>query len=125
MKKFDFKKIFSSGNGILLLGILWLIFWLGPALFLFKEDLRWGHNYAIPIIFIIVAFIDYREYAEFVRDNNTWIIELNINSLWTIAYLLYILLLLISCFVFLILWNINSTSEKDSGQSIGTFRKNG
>jgi hypothetical protein len=55
MKKFDFKKIFSSGNGILLLGILWLIFWLGPALFLFKEDPRWGHNYAIPIIFIIVG----------------------------------------------------------------------
>ena len=55
MEKFDFNKIFSSGNGILLLGILWLIFWLGPALFLFKEDPRWGHNYAIPIIFIIVG----------------------------------------------------------------------
>jgi len=55
MEKFDFNKFFSSGNGILLLGMLWLIFWLGPALFLFKEDPRWGHNYAIPIIFIIVG----------------------------------------------------------------------
>ena len=55
MEKFDLNKFFSSGNGILLLGVLWLIFWLGPALFLFKEDPRWGHNYAIPIVFIIVG----------------------------------------------------------------------
>jgi hypothetical protein len=45
----------TSGNGILMLGILWLLFWLGPAFFLFEEDSRWGHNFAIPIIFINVG----------------------------------------------------------------------
>jgi hypothetical protein len=45
----------TSGNGILFIGILWLIFWLGPAFFLFEEDSRWGHNFAIPILFIIVG----------------------------------------------------------------------
>ena len=45
----------TSGNGILLLGVLWLIFWLFPAFYLFQEDPRWGHNFAIPIIFITVG----------------------------------------------------------------------
>jgi hypothetical protein len=53
--KYEINKFFTSGNGILILGILWLIFWIGPALFLFKEDPRWGHNYTIPILFIIVG----------------------------------------------------------------------
>ena len=38
-----------------MLGILWLLFWVGPAFFLFEEDPRWGHNFAIPILFIIVG----------------------------------------------------------------------
>lgn len=46
----------TSGNGILILGVAWLLFWLGPAFFLFKEDPRWGHNFAIPITFITVGF---------------------------------------------------------------------
>jgi hypothetical protein len=45
----------TSGNGILLLGVLWLIFWIGPAYFEFEEDSRWGHNYALPILFIMVG----------------------------------------------------------------------
>jgi hypothetical protein len=45
----------TSGNGILILGVLWLLFWIGPAFFLFEEDSRWGHNYAIPILFIVVG----------------------------------------------------------------------
>lgn len=55
LMKFDINKILNSGNGIFLLGLLWLIFWIGPALFLFQEDPRWGHNFAIPILFIIVG----------------------------------------------------------------------
>jgi hypothetical protein len=55
MKKLDFNKLMTSGNGILLLGVLWLIFWLFPAFYLFQEDPRWGHNFAIPIIFITVG----------------------------------------------------------------------
>jgi hypothetical protein len=45
----------NSGGGILIMGILWLIFWLGPAFFLFEEDSRWGHNFAIPLLFINVG----------------------------------------------------------------------
>lgn len=48
-------KIMTSGNGIIILGVLWLIFWIGPAFFLFEEDSRWGHNYAIPILFITIG----------------------------------------------------------------------
>lgn len=48
--------LMSSGNGILILGVLWLLTWLGPAFLLFQEDPRWGHNFAIPILFIIVGF---------------------------------------------------------------------
>jgi hypothetical protein len=50
-----YEKYMTGGNGILLLGILWLIFWLGPAFFLFREDSRWGHNFALPIMFITVG----------------------------------------------------------------------
>ena len=45
----------TAGNSILILGIAWLLFWLGPAFFLFREDSRWGHNFAIPITFIMVG----------------------------------------------------------------------
>jgi hypothetical protein len=53
--KYNLDKFMNSGNGILILGILWLVFWIGPAFFLFMEDQRWGHNYAIPILFICVG----------------------------------------------------------------------
>ena len=53
--KIDINKHLNSGTGILLMGVLWLIFWIGPAFFLFEEDSRWGHNYAIPILFITVG----------------------------------------------------------------------
>ncbi len=53
--KINYNKLMTSGNGILILGVLWLLFWIGPAYFLFEEDSRWGHNYAIPILFIMVG----------------------------------------------------------------------
>ena len=53
--KFDMEKVMSAGNGFLILGIAWLLFWLGPAFFLFKDDPRWGHNFALPITFIMVG----------------------------------------------------------------------
>ena len=49
-------KLMTAGNGILILGVAWLLFWVGPAFFLFKEDPRWGHNFALPITFITVGF---------------------------------------------------------------------
>jgi hypothetical protein len=45
----------TSGNGFLIIGFIWLLFWLGPAFSLFEEESKWGHNYAIPILFIIVG----------------------------------------------------------------------
>jgi hypothetical protein len=53
--KFDVDKVMTAGNGFLIMGIAWLLFWLGPAFFLFKEDPRWGHNFAIPITFMTVG----------------------------------------------------------------------
>ncbi|UCE75123.1 MAG: hypothetical protein JSV56_05310, partial [Methanomassiliicoccales archaeon] len=53
--KINYNKLMTSGNGILILGVLWLLFWIGPAFSLFEEDSRWGHNYAIPILFITVG----------------------------------------------------------------------
>lgn len=53
--KLDTDKVMTSSNGILILGIAWLIFWIGPAFFLFREDPRWGHNFALPIIFVTVG----------------------------------------------------------------------
>lgn len=53
--KLDMDKLMTAGNGILILGAAWLLFWLGPAFFLFKEDPRWGHNFAIPMTFITVG----------------------------------------------------------------------
>lgn len=50
--KIDINRVMTAGNGILILGIAWLLFWLGPAFFLFREDPRWGHNFAIPLTFI-------------------------------------------------------------------------
>ncbi|HMB45792.1 MAG TPA: hypothetical protein VKL21_08225 [Candidatus Methanoperedens sp.] len=50
--KIDVDKVMTAGNGILIMGIAWLLFWLGPAFFLFREDPRWGHNFAIPLTFI-------------------------------------------------------------------------
>ncbi|MCZ7360312.1 MAG: hypothetical protein O8C55_09575 [Candidatus Methanoperedens sp.] len=53
--KFEIEKMMTAGNSILILGIAWLLFWLGPAFFLFQEDPRWGHNFALPITFITVG----------------------------------------------------------------------
>lgn len=48
-------KIITVGSGILLIGVVWLLFWLTAAFNLFQEDPRWGHNFAIPILFITVG----------------------------------------------------------------------
>jgi hypothetical protein len=53
--KINYNKLMTSGNGFLIIGVIWLLFWLGPAFFLFEKDERWGHNFAIPILFILVG----------------------------------------------------------------------
>ena len=57
--KLDKEHVMTSNSGILILGIAWLIFWIGPAFFHFREDPRWGHNFALPIIFITVGLAFY------------------------------------------------------------------
>jgi hypothetical protein len=49
------EKYMTGGNGFLILGVAWLLFWIGPAFHLFEADSRWGHNFALPIMFIIVG----------------------------------------------------------------------
>jgi len=49
----------TTGFGVLLQGILWLIIWGGPLYFWFLLDPRWGHNYAFALIFITVGLAYY------------------------------------------------------------------
>lgn len=49
------EKYMTGGNGFLILGVAWLLFWVGPAFSLFEADSRWGHNFALPILFIIIG----------------------------------------------------------------------
>ncbi|VVB50884.1 Uncharacterised protein [uncultured archaeon] len=53
--KIDLDKLMTSGTGIFIMGAAWLLFWLGPAFFLFVKDPRWGHNFVIPIVFMTVG----------------------------------------------------------------------
>jgi len=48
-------KFVNAGSGVLIQGVLWLLFWIGPAFPLFSLDPRWGHNFALPITFVAVG----------------------------------------------------------------------
>ncbi|MCL7412724.1 MAG: hypothetical protein M8353_03785 [ANME-2 cluster archaeon] len=54
-KAFSKDKMITTNTGILILGLLWLVFWLGPAYSTFLTDSRWGHNFALPLTFITVG----------------------------------------------------------------------
>ena len=58
--KFEAGRWMTTGTGIFLLGLAWLIFWLGPAFHLYDADPRWAHNFAFALIFIIVGFASFR-----------------------------------------------------------------
>src|SRR5512136_949408 len=45
----------TTRSGLLIQGILWLLFWLGPAFHLFEADSRWAHNFALALVFITVG----------------------------------------------------------------------
>ena len=55
MSNFNLNRLLTTRLGILILGLLWLLFWLVPAFFLFEGDSRWAHNFSIPLIFITVG----------------------------------------------------------------------
>ena len=48
-------KVFTTGSGLLIQGLLWIMFWVGPAFPLYEADPRWGHNFALPILFVLVG----------------------------------------------------------------------
>lgn len=52
---FSKDNVMTTHTGIGILGILWLVFWLGPAFSTFMADSRWGHNFALPLTFITVG----------------------------------------------------------------------
>ena len=52
---FSKDKVMTTHTGIVVLGVLWLVFWLGPAFSTFLVDPRWGHNFALPLTFITVG----------------------------------------------------------------------
>lgn len=58
--RFDLDRMMSAGFSMAILGILWLLFWLGPAFHLYEGDVRWAHNFAFALIFIIVGLASYR-----------------------------------------------------------------
>jgi len=46
----------TTGYGILIQGIAWLVFWvISPAFKLYEADPRWAHNFAMAIVFITVG----------------------------------------------------------------------
>ena len=45
----------TTRSGLLILGVLWLFFWVGPAFHLFEVDSRWAHNFALSLVFITVG----------------------------------------------------------------------
>ncbi len=53
--KLSIEKAMTAGNGILIIGIAWLLFWLGPAFPMFEKDPRWGHNFVLPVVFITIG----------------------------------------------------------------------
>jgi hypothetical protein len=57
--KFEAGRWMTAGTGIFLLGLAWLIFWLGPAFHLYDADPRWAHNFAFALVFIIVGFASF------------------------------------------------------------------
>ncbi|MCJ7632109.1 hypothetical protein MUP77_06910 [Candidatus Bathyarchaeota archaeon] len=52
---FKANRLMTTRTGLLILGVLWLIFWLGPAFHLFEADSRWAHNFALAMVFITVG----------------------------------------------------------------------
>jgi hypothetical protein len=68
--KFEPGPWMTTGTGIFLLGVAWLLFWLGPAFPLYEKDPRWAHNFAFALILIMVGIAYYRPSV------STWIISM-------------------------------------------------
>ncbi|MBN1195135.1 MAG: hypothetical protein JXA08_07315 [Methanomicrobiaceae archaeon] len=58
--RIDYERVMTAGFGVLILGVAWLVFWLGPAFPLYEGDVRWAHNFAFALIFIIVGLASWK-----------------------------------------------------------------
>jgi uncharacterized membrane protein YraQ (UPF0718 family) len=103
----------TAGNGILIMGIAWLLFWLGPAFFLFREDPRWGHNFAIPLTFITAGLASNTRLisCQMVAVTNAFFIVPTLLSFWSWAVATMISGGLLG--IFLILYFIETRREKE------------
>jgi len=43
------------GAGLILTGLFWLYFWLGPWFVFYESDPRWAHNFAFPLTLIVIG----------------------------------------------------------------------
>ena len=109
--KFEPGPWMTTGTGIFLLGVAWLLFWLGPAFHLYEADPRWAHNFGFALILIMVGIACFRPSV------STWIIsmiasfitiptELAFWSGWT-ATVMELALLIIILMVVAAEWHLN------------------
>jgi hypothetical protein len=95
----------NVGTGLLILGILWILFWLGPAMPLFVIDSRWGHNFVMPIIFITVGIAYYSRClaCQFFAVISSFLTVPLFLALWWYADVLYIAIALLAILIILYL----------------------
>jgi hypothetical protein len=101
----EISKYMSMGTGLLILGILWILFWLGPAMPLYEADIRWGHNFVIPILFITVGIAYYSKSlaCQFFAVISSFLTVPLFLAMWWYADVLYIALALLAILIILYL----------------------
>jgi hypothetical protein len=98
-------KYMNVGTGLLILGILWILFWLGPAMPLYEADSRWGHNFVIPIVFITVGIAYYSKclMCQFFAVISSFLTVPLFLAMWWYADVLYIAIALLTILIILCL----------------------
>jgi len=98
-------KYMNVGTGLLILGILWILFWLGPAMPLYEADIRWGHNFVMPILFITVGIAYYSRClaCQFFAVISSFLTVPLFLAMWWYADVLYISLVLLAVLIILYL----------------------
>jgi hypothetical protein len=98
-------KYMNVGTGLLMLGILWILFWLGPAMPLYEADIRWGHNFVMPILFITVGIAYYSRclVCQFFAVISSFLTVPLFLAMWWYADVLYISIILLAILIILYL----------------------
>ena len=95
----------NMGTGLLILGMLWILFWLGPAMPLYESDVRWGHNFVMPIIFITIGIAYYSKclVCQFFAVISSFLTVPLFLAMWWYADVLYISVTLLAILIILYL----------------------